>query len=160
MRSLSSHLYQMENLKQDQLPVKTLEQGPDLLDILKDLENFSDNFSYDMTSLCFAEISSDDCKFLQTLCSRHIENTLRTHGLGIVKDFKLNTKHFLKAQLQSIKEHCNDNKMEFEKTAKNWRSQSKSKIVDVLKKLIIQFGKCHSLKYQLHPISAVLSRCR
>lgn len=82
MRSYARFKYDLQ-LVEDQLPSETLEQGLDLLDIMRYMNEFATKFVYDMNSQVFIQATSGN-NFLNTVSVGHIVNSLRTHGIGIM----------------------------------------------------------------------------
>ncbi|CAF0880881.1 unnamed protein product [Rotaria sordida] len=82
MRNLASQKYGLD-LHEPHLPSKTLEQGCDVLDILRNLNAFVSQHYYNINTQMFIERSSNN-KFLRTTNIRHVANSIRTHGIGIM----------------------------------------------------------------------------
>lgn len=82
MRSFAKIKYDL-NLIDDQLPSETLEQGLDLLDVMRFINDFTSKFVYDMNNQVFIQAISGN-NFLNTVTVGHIVNSLRTHGIGIM----------------------------------------------------------------------------
>ena len=99
MRNLASQKYGLD-LHEPHLPSKTLEQvlrspcspcphlrlsfqGCDVLDILRNLNGFVSQHYYNINTQMFIERSSNN-KFLRTTNIRHVANSIRTHGIGIM----------------------------------------------------------------------------
>ncbi|CAF0996554.1 unnamed protein product, partial [Didymodactylos carnosus] len=82
MRNLASQKYGLD-LHEPHLPSKTLEQGCDVLDLMRNLNSFVSQHYYNINNQIFIERSSNN-KFLRTLNIRHVANSIRTHGIGIM----------------------------------------------------------------------------
>lgn len=82
MRSFAKIKYDL-NMVEDQLPTATLEQGLDLLDVMRCINDFVSKFVYDMHNQVFIQTISNN-NFLNTVTVSHIVNSLRTHGIGIM----------------------------------------------------------------------------
>lgn len=67
----------------DQLPSETIEQGLDVLDLMRFMDDFVCRFVYDMNGQVFVQTTSAN-NFLNTVTVAHVVNSLRTHGIGIV----------------------------------------------------------------------------
>ncbi|KAJ6648574.1 WASH complex subunit 4 [Pseudolycoriella hygida] len=80
MRCLAEKKCNLETVD-DHLPTKTLDQGLDLLFVMRNLDEFITNYSYDMQNQEFFKKLG---KKVETLTVGHMINALRTHGLGIV----------------------------------------------------------------------------
>lgn len=64
-------------------PFSLVYKGLDVLEIMRDLPVFVSRYLYNMNNQIFVEASSDN-KHLNTINIRHIANSIRTHGTGIV----------------------------------------------------------------------------
>lgn len=82
MRILAKQKFQLDSVE-DFLPTQTLEQGLDVLEIMRNIHLFVSNYYYNLNNQIFIEKSSKN-KHLNTINIRHIANSLRTHGIGIV----------------------------------------------------------------------------
>lgn len=67
----------------DHLPAQTLEQGLDVLEIMRNIHFFVSNYNYNLNHQIFVENKSDN-KHLNTINIGHIANSIRTHGTGIM----------------------------------------------------------------------------
>ncbi|KAB7497191.1 WASH complex subunit 7 [Armadillidium nasatum] len=65
------------------LPTHTLDQGVDVLEIMRNLNVFVQHYQYNLNQQFFVEISSNN-KHLNTVTIKHIANSIRTHGTGII----------------------------------------------------------------------------
>ncbi|KAL0477343.1 WASH complex subunit 7 [Acrasis kona] len=84
MRSLASEKYGLELLNV-YLPGQTLEQGLDILQITRNIHLFVSNYSYNLNIGMFIEkCSTTDSKNLNTVHIKHVANSIRTHGTGIM----------------------------------------------------------------------------
>ncbi|XP_064632766.1 WASH complex subunit 4-like isoform X2 [Lineus longissimus] len=82
MKNLAQQKYQL-NLTESHLPSQTLEQGLDVLEIMRNIHVFVSKFQYNLNNQIFVERSSNN-KHLNTINIRHIANSIRTHGTGIM----------------------------------------------------------------------------
>lgn len=82
MRNLAREKYGLE-LGEVHLPSATLEQGLDVLEIMRNIHIFVSRYNYNLNNQIFIERSADS-KSLNTIGIQHISNSVRTHGLGIV----------------------------------------------------------------------------
>jgi len=82
MRALATHKYKAETVD-DHLPAQTLEQGLDVLEIMRNIHVFVSNYLYNLNHQIFVESGSQN-KHLNTINIRHIANSIRTHGTGIM----------------------------------------------------------------------------
>ena len=67
----------------DHLPAQTLEQGLDVLEIMRNIHVFVSHYLYNLNHQIFVEARSQN-KHLNTITIRHIANSIRTHGTGIM----------------------------------------------------------------------------
>lgn len=82
MRILAKQKFHLESVE-DHLPTQTIEQGLDVLEIMRNIHLFVSNYLYNLNNQIFIEKSSKN-KHLNTINIRHIANSLRTHGIGII----------------------------------------------------------------------------
>ena len=73
-------------LSEIHLPQHTLGQGLDVLEIMRNIHVFVVKYSYNLHLQTFVEklAESGDRKHLNTISIRHIANSIRSHGIGIV----------------------------------------------------------------------------
>lgn len=94
MRSLALHNYGLSTVE-DHLPSQTLEQGLDVLEIMRNIHIFVSKYLYNLNNQIFVEQSSNN-KHLNTINIRHIANSIRTHGTGIMNTTVNFTYQFLR----------------------------------------------------------------
>jgi len=82
MRNLAYQKYSLA-LIEPYLPSSTLEQGLDVLEIMRNIHVFVTRYFYNLNNQIFVEKSSSN-KHLNTINIRHIANSIRTHGVGIM----------------------------------------------------------------------------
>eukprot|EP01137_Pigoraptor_chileana_P013132 Opistho-2@66313 len=82
MRNLAAEKYGLD-LTEVHLPSQTLEQGLDVLEIMRNIHIFVAKYNYNLNNQVFVERNSNN-KFLNTINIRHIANSIRTHGTGIM----------------------------------------------------------------------------
>lgn len=82
MRFLAERKYSLETVD-DHLPTQTLDQGLDVLEIMRNIHIFVARYNYNLNNQVFVELSSKN-QHLNTINIRNIANSLRTHGAGIV----------------------------------------------------------------------------
>jgi WASH complex subunit 7 len=82
MRNIAEAKYGLE-MTEVHLPSGTLEQGIDVLEIMRKLHVFVARYNYNLNNQIFVEKSSSN-KFLNTISIRHIANSIKTHGTGIM----------------------------------------------------------------------------
>ena len=82
MRVLAKHKYGL-NLHEVFLPNQNLEQGKDILDIIRNLKSFTNNYTHNMHSQIFIE-KVKDSSYINVIGVQQIINSLYTHGKGII----------------------------------------------------------------------------
>ena len=82
MRVLAKHKYGL-NLHEVFLPSQNLVQGKDILDIIRHLKKFTQNFTHNLHNQIFIEIPKDT-NYVNVIGVKQILNSLYTHGTGIV----------------------------------------------------------------------------
>lgn len=68
---------------EDNLPMQTLEQGLDVLEITRNIHIFVSKYLYNLNNQVFVEEWSNN-KHLNTINICHVANSIRTHGIGIM----------------------------------------------------------------------------
>jgi WASH complex subunit 7 len=96
MRNLASQKYNLY-LTDPYLPSSTLEQGLDVLEIMRNIHVFVTRYLYNLNNQIFIEKSSQN-KHLNTINIRHIANSIRTHGIGIMNTTVNFTYQYLRKQ--------------------------------------------------------------
>ncbi|XP_026732679.1 WASH complex subunit 4 [Trichoplusia ni] len=94
MRQMAKFKFNL-NTVQDNLPTQTLEQGLDVLEIMRNIHIFVSKYLYNLNNQIFIEKSSNN-KHLNSINIRHIANSIRTHGTGIMNTTVNFTYQFLK----------------------------------------------------------------
>ncbi|EFA80426.1 hypothetical protein PPL_07260 [Heterostelium album PN500] len=82
MRNMAFYKYGL-NLLEVHLPGATLEQGLDVLEIMRNIHIFVARYNYNLNNQIFIQRSSNS-KTLNTINITHIANSIRTHGAGIM----------------------------------------------------------------------------
>lgn len=77
--------------------MQTLEQGLDVLEIMRNINVFVNKYLYNLNSQVFVEASSNN-KHLNTINISHVANSIRTHGIGIMNTTVNFTYQFLRNQ--------------------------------------------------------------
>mmetsp|Transcript_14300 Transcript_14300/g.21613 ORF Transcript_14300/g.21613 Transcript_14300/m.21613 type:complete len:1166 (+) Transcript_14300:135-3632(+) len=84
MRTLAKEIYTL-NLMPVYLPGQTLGQGLDVIIICRRINEFVNQYSYNMHQNMFVEKKAkSNSKHLDTINVRHVANSIRTHGTGIM----------------------------------------------------------------------------
>lgn len=94
MRQIAATKFHLTTIE-DHLPTQTLEQGLDVLEIMRNIHVFVSKYLYNLNNQIFIEQSSNN-KHLNTINIRHIANSLRTHGTGIINTTVNFTYQFLR----------------------------------------------------------------
>lgn len=82
MRRLAFLQYDLSTVE-DCLPMQTLEQGLDVLEIMRNIHVFVGKYLYNLNNQVFVEEWSNN-KHLNTINISHVANSIRTHGIGIM----------------------------------------------------------------------------
>lgn len=94
MRQMAKFKFNIKTVE-DNLPTQTLEQGLDVLEIMRNIHIFVSKYLYNLNNQIFIEKSSNN-KHLNSINIRHIANSIRTHGTGIMNTTVNFTYQFLK----------------------------------------------------------------
>uniref|UniRef100_A0A672LRZ7 WASH complex subunit 4 n=1 Tax=Sinocyclocheilus grahami TaxID=75366 RepID=A0A672LRZ7_SINGR len=94
MRNLATQRYGLV-MTEAHLPSQTLEQGLDVLEIMRNIHVFVSRYLYNLNNQIFIERTSNN-KHLNTINIRHIANSIRTHGTGIMSTTVNFTYQFLR----------------------------------------------------------------
>ncbi|XP_039617760.1 WASH complex subunit 4 [Polypterus senegalus] len=94
MRNLAIQRYGLM-MTEAHLPSQTLEQGLDVLEIMRNIHVFVSRYLYNLNNQIFIEKTSNN-KHLNTINIRHIANSIRTHGTGIMNTTVNFTYQFLR----------------------------------------------------------------
>eukprot|EP00009_Paramoeba_aestuarina_P010720 CAMPEP_0201541928 /NCGR_PEP_ID=MMETSP0161_2-20130828/71743_1 /ASSEMBLY_ACC=CAM_ASM_000251 /TAXON_ID=180227 /ORGANISM="Neoparamoeba aestuarina, Strain SoJaBio B1-5/56/2" /LENGTH=940 /DNA_ID=CAMNT_0047949507 /DNA_START=515 /DNA_END=3337 /DNA_ORIENTATION=- len=94
MRNLARDKYGLV-LTEVHLPGQTLEQGLDVLEIMRNIHIFVHRFYYNLNNQVFIEKMSES-KSLNTINIQHVANSIRTHGAGIMNTTVNFTYQFLR----------------------------------------------------------------
>lgn len=94
MRQMAKMKFNIKTIH-DNLPTQTLEQGLDVLEIMRNIHIFVSKYQYNLNNQIFIEKSINN-KHLNSINIRHIANSIRTHGTGIMNTTVNFTYQFLK----------------------------------------------------------------
>ena len=94
MRHLATNRFGLTTVE-DHLPMQTLEQGLDVLEIMRNIQVFTASYNYNMNNQVFVEQASNN-KFLNTINIQHLANSIRTHGAGVINTTVNYTYQFLR----------------------------------------------------------------
>ncbi len=101
MGSLAYHLYGIK-LTDNYLPPQKLEQGIDILYILRHLQEFVGNYYYSLHTQVFFEATHEDSKHINIIGIPQVSNSLHTHGIGIINTLVNVIYKFLITKLRNI----------------------------------------------------------
>ncbi|KAJ7376536.1 WASH complex subunit 4 [Desmophyllum pertusum] len=104
MRNQASQKYGLE-MTEAHLPSQTLEQGLDVLEIMRNIHVFVSRYLYNLNNQIFVELASNN-KHLNTINIRHIANSIRTHGSGIMNTTVNFTYQFLRKKFFIFPSFC------------------------------------------------------
>ncbi|EDV95255.1 GH17673 [Drosophila grimshawi] len=82
MRHLANKLLQLRPVD-DYLPNQIIDQGIDVLQIMRNIHTFASTYAYNMNLQLFVEMESRN-KHLDIIGTRHVANSVQTHGTGII----------------------------------------------------------------------------
>ena len=100
MRVLAKHKYGL-NLHDVYLPNQNLEQGKDILDIIRNLSKFTKGYTHNMHSQIFIEIINDS-SYINIIGVQQIINSLYTHGKGIINSVINKTFGYISKTIKSL----------------------------------------------------------
>jgi WASH complex subunit 7 len=106
MRNLAEYKYGL-SLTEVHLPGQTLEQGLDVLEIMRNIHIFVAKYNYNINNQIFIERQSDS-KTLNTINIGHISNSIRTHGTGIMNTTVNFTFQFLRQKFNIFSQFLYD----------------------------------------------------
>lgn len=106
MHALAKYKFGLETIK-NHLPTQTLEQGLDALEIMRKIQIFVSKYLYNLHTQTFIEHTSAS-KHLNTIGIRHIANSIRTHGTGIMSTTVNFVYQFLRIKLHTFSQFLFD----------------------------------------------------
>lgn len=106
MRQMASFKFDLKTVE-DNLPTQTLEQGLDVLEIMRNIHVFVSKYLYNLNNQIFIEKSSNN-KHLNSINIQHIANSIRTHGTGIMNTTVNFTYQFLKNKFYTFSQFMFD----------------------------------------------------
>ncbi|XP_063983614.1 WASH complex subunit 4 [Diachasmimorpha longicaudata] len=106
MHTLAKYKFGLETV-QNHLPTQTLEQGLDALEIMRNIHVFVSKYLYNLNTQTFVEHTSAN-KHLNTIGIRHIANSIRTHGTGIMSTTVNFVYQFLRVKLHTFSQFLFD----------------------------------------------------
>ena len=112
---------------EDTLPSQTVEQGLDVLEMMRNIQVFTAGYNYNMNGQVFVEQTSNN-KHLNTITIRHIANSIRTHGSGIINTTVNFTYQFLRKKFAIFSQFLYDEhiKSRLSKDVKYFKENKKS----------------------------------
>ncbi|KZC07226.1 PREDICTED: WASH complex subunit 7 [Dufourea novaeangliae] len=106
MHALAHYKLNLDTV-QNHLPTQTLEQGLDALEIMRNIHVFVSKYLYNLNTQTFIEHTSSN-KHLNTIGIRHIANSIRTHGTGIMSTTVNFVYQFLRVKLHTFSQFLFD----------------------------------------------------
>lgn len=106
MRNLAASKYNLFTVP-SHLPSHTLDQGVDVLEIMRNIHVFVRHYLYNLNQQFFIEAASNN-KHLNTVTIKHIANSIRTHGAGIINTTVNFTYQFLRRKFQVFSQFLYD----------------------------------------------------
>uniref|UniRef100_A0A673GME4 WASH complex subunit 4 n=1 Tax=Sinocyclocheilus rhinocerous TaxID=307959 RepID=A0A673GME4_9TELE len=111
MRNLATQRYGLV-MTEAHLPSQTLEQGLDVLEIMSNIHVFVSRYLYNLNNQIFIERTSNN-KHLNTINIRHIANSIRTHGTGIMSTTVNFTYQFLRKKFYIFSQFMYDEHIKY-----------------------------------------------
>eukprot|EP01133_Synstelium_polycarpum_P004078 gene4078-4750_t len=109
MRNMAFYKYGL-TLLEVHLPGATLEQGLDILEIMRNIHIFVARYNYNLNNQIFVQKSSSS-KTLNTINIIHVSNSIRTHGSGIMNTTVNFAYQFLKQKFSIFSEFLYDDQI-------------------------------------------------
>ncbi|XP_033225623.1 WASH complex subunit 4 isoform X2 [Belonocnema kinseyi] len=106
MHALAKYKLGLDTVR-NHLPTQTLEQGLDALEIMRNIHVFVSKYLYNLHTQTFIEHTSTS-KHLNTIGIRHIANSIRTHGNGIMSTTVNFVYQFLRIKLNTFSQFLFD----------------------------------------------------
>ncbi|CAL4067501.1 unnamed protein product, partial [Meganyctiphanes norvegica] len=121
MRNLAVSKYNLFTVP-SYLPSHTLDQGVDVLEIMRNIHVFVQHYLYNLNQQFFVEAQSNN-KHLNTVTIKHIANSIRTHGSGIINTTVNFTYQFLRKKFYIFSQFLYDEhiKSRLLKDLQHWR---------------------------------------
>ena len=152
MRNLACQKYNLV-LTDPYLPSSTLEQGLDVLEIMRKIHVFVTRYYYNLNNQIFVEKSSSN-KHLNTINIRHIANSIRTHGLGMMNTTVNFTYQYLTKQFYIFSQFLFDEHIKA-KLIKDiaYFKESKAALSQKVSEVVAELERCQLLtkKQTFHP---------
>nr|XP_043067213.1 WASH complex subunit 4 isoform X2 [Drosophila bipectinata] len=118
----------------DHLPNQIIDQGIDVLKIMRNIHTFASSYAYNMNLQLFVEMQSNG-KHLEIISTRHVSNSVQTHGTGIINTTVNFIYQFLRQKFYTFSTFLHD-------------EQIKSRL---LKELRFHLANKHGEKYHSYP---------
>ncbi|XP_019764988.1 WASH complex subunit 4 isoform X2 [Dendroctonus ponderosae] len=106
MRRLAVLQYGLQTVDDD-LPMQTLDQGLDVLEIMRNINVFVQKYLYNLNTQIFIEECSNN-KYLNSINISHVANSIRSHGIGIMNTTVNYTYQFLQDKLRKCSQFLFD----------------------------------------------------
>uniref|UniRef100_A0AC35GGP7 WASH complex subunit 4 n=1 Tax=Panagrolaimus sp. PS1159 TaxID=55785 RepID=A0AC35GGP7_9BILA len=109
MRQLAKHRYGLE-FSSTKLPYMTIDQGLDVLMIMKNIHVFVTNYNYDLNEQMFIERTGKN-RSLNVMHVQQVVNSIKTHGAGIVNSAINYAYQFLKKKFHIFSQFLFDDQI-------------------------------------------------
>jgi len=110
MRRLAQKKYLLDTVD-DHLPTQTLDQGIDVLQIMRNIHLFVSRFTYNLNNQIFVESLANNNQHFNTIGIKNIANPLSTHGFGIINTTINFVYQFLRKKLSIFSQVIYDEKI-------------------------------------------------
>lgn len=110
MRRLAQKKYMLCTVD-DHLPTQTLDQGIDVLQIMRNIHLFVSRFTYNLNNQIFVESLANNNQHFNTIGIKNIANSLSTHGFGIINTTINFVYQFLRKKLSIFSQVIYDEKI-------------------------------------------------
>ncbi len=107
MRAVTKERFTL-SLMENFLPMGSLDQGLDVLQIMRNIHIFVSRFTYNLNSQEFVEFKPDQTKHVNTIKTESIAASIRQHGLGILNTAVNFTYQFLAKKFDQFSLFLND----------------------------------------------------
>ena len=105
MRSLAIGKYGLP-LSEDELPLQTMKEGIDALEVIRDVHLFVSEYSYDFHSQCYVERANRSGLGIQ-----HVSRSIRTRGIGFTHSVISSVHEYLTQRFQQFSQLLLDDKI-------------------------------------------------
>ncbi|CAE8687170.1 unnamed protein product, partial [Polarella glacialis] len=107
MRCLAQERYGL-NVLDGRLPGGSLEQGLDVIDVMRNVHLLSTQYGYSLHEQFFTQASNQGAAKIRTITVEHLATSIRAHGTGVINTAVNYTVGFLKRKLEVVAEFLGD----------------------------------------------------